>query len=420
MRKAAQIGWPFLLLWGLISAATAGEKLVIISPHWEGIRYEFGRAFSEWHRARYRSTVEVDWRDLGGGNADVKFVLSEFEQRPGGIGIDLFFGGGIEPFLELSRKNLLEPCRPALDGIPSEVGGVPIYDPQGRWFGVALSGFGILYNKRVLRARGWPVVSTWRELAEQAPIGSVASSDPRASSTMHVMYEMLLQRYGWEEGWRIIYQLGSKVRHFDLLSSTAAKQCAVGNTGYAMAIDFYAFTQIAAVGKENMGFVLPRDCVMVNPDCIGILRGAPHRTLAERFVEFSLSEAAQNLFMLPRGHPGGPQRFSIERMCVRPALYERWREVTLVPINPFAEPISFRYDAAKDAARSGIVNALIGATIVDVHPELVAGARRRRPPMSPPIGEEEAWQLARGAWHDTVFRLRRQLEWQRWAVEQHR
>ncbi|MBM3859770.1 MAG: extracellular solute-binding protein [Verrucomicrobia bacterium] len=403
----------------LARALDASEKLVIISPHWEGIRFEFARAFSDWHRAQHGTTVEVDWRDVGGGNSNVKFVLSEFQQRPDGIGIDLFFGGGIEPFLELNRKGLLERYQPALDGIPSQLGGVPIYDDGCRWFGTALSGFGILYNKRVLAARGWPVPSTWRELAEQALIGSVASSDPRASSTMHVIYEMLLQRYGWDDGWGIIYQLCSKVRHFDRLSSTTAKQCAIGNTAYALAIDFYALTQIAATGKENMGFVLPRDCVVVNPDCIGILRGAPHRTLAQRFVEFCLSETGQNLFMLPRGHPGGAQRFSIERMSVRPALYGRWHEVSLVTINPFAEPISFQYDASKDAARSSVVNSLIGATIIDVHPELIAAARRGTLDVRPPVGEEEAMRLAKGEWRDTRFRLRKELEWQRWAYERY-
>ena len=62
------------------------EQLVIISPHWEGFRYEFARAFSQW----YGKPVEVDWRDLGGANDDLKFVegkedelLGRMQQRLG-------------------------------------------------------------------------------------------------------------------------------------------------------------------------------------------------------------------------------------------------------------------------------------------------------------------------------------------------
>jgi len=32
----------------LAGTLEASDKLVIISPHWEGIRFEFGRAFSDW------------------------------------------------------------------------------------------------------------------------------------------------------------------------------------------------------------------------------------------------------------------------------------------------------------------------------------------------------------------------------------
>ena len=54
-----------LLCAGTLSAA---EKLVIVSPHWEGLRYEFARAFSDWHQEKYGTPVEVDWRDLGGSS----------------------------------------------------------------------------------------------------------------------------------------------------------------------------------------------------------------------------------------------------------------------------------------------------------------------------------------------------------------
>ena len=181
-----------------------------------------------------------------------------------------------------------------------------------------------------------------------------------------------------------------------------------------------SISKIAAAGKENMGFVLPRDCVIINPDSVGILRGAPNRAVAERFIEFCLSEAGQNLLMVPRGQPGGAKRFSIERMSLRPALYERHKETTLVPINPFAQEISFRYDPKKGGARWGIVNDLIGATIIDVHPELVAAVQRGATKFVPPVSEDEALRLAGKEWKDSSYRQRKILEWQRWAVERYR
>lgn len=51
--------------------------LVIITPHNEAIRYEFGRAFSKWHAARYGKPVKVDWRIVGGTSEIMRYLASE-------------------------------------------------------------------------------------------------------------------------------------------------------------------------------------------------------------------------------------------------------------------------------------------------------------------------------------------------------
>ena len=409
--------WLIAALMGATSLSAA-EKLVIVSPHWEGLRYEFARAFSEWHQEKFGTPVEVDWRDLGGSSENVRFVISEFKQSPDGIGVDLFFGGGTDPFFEFVKQGLLQAYKPAaLAGIPAQVGGVPVYDPSNRWFGVSLSSFGILYNQRVLAAEHLPVVRTWRELIELAPAGRIGCGDPRNSGTMHLMFEMILQRYGWDDGWQLLALLAAKIREFDRGASTSAKDCTTGNTAYTLAIDFYALTQIAYAGKENLGFVLPADCVTISPDGLAILRGAPHRALAEQFVEFSLGEPGQRLQMVPRGQPGGAQRFSIERMSVRPALYDQLRDLTLVPINPFVQPVTFKYDPRKAGARWDLVNGLIGSTLIDVHDELRAVYQRTgRVTGKAPITEAEAAKLAVGEWKDPHYRQRKLIEWQQWAA----
>jgi ABC-type Fe3+ transport system substrate-binding protein len=409
-------------LWGANVQAT--EHLVIISPHWEGMRFEFGRAFSDWHTAKFGEAVEIDWRDLGGASDDLKFVLSEFGQRPQGIGIDLFFGGGIDPYYEFAKRGLLDAYHPAeavLTNIPASVGGVPIYDPEFHWFGVALSSFGILYNKRVLELNHWPVPDTWRDLAEYAPVGSVGLGDPRNSGTMHMMYEVILQRYGWAEGWRLITLLAAKSRGFDRAATATAKDVATGNVVYGLAIDFYAFAQIAAAGADNLGFVLPSDCVVINPDAVAILRGAPNRAVAERFIEFAISDTGQKLLVVPRGYPGGARDFSIERMSILPELYERYAGVTLLPINPFAQHASFHYDAAKGSARWGILNDLIGATLIDVYPELASAWKHGRGAQcgKPLLAEDAAERLAAGKWRDPLTRQRTLIEWQRQAQQQY-
>ena len=122
--------------------------------------------------------------------------------------------------------------------------------------------------------------------------------------------------------------------------------------------------------------------------------------------------------MIPRGKPGGAQRFSIERMSVRPALYDQLHDLTLVPINPFVQPVTFKYDPRKAGARWDLVNGLIGSTLIDVHNELVAVFQRTgRVTGRAPITEAEAAKLATGEWKDPLYRQRKLIEWQQWAAE---
>jgi len=431
-RKRASL-WLIGCLAVAATPSFAAEKLVVISPHWDGAKIEFERAFSEWHRARHGEGVEVDWRDVGGTSDIIRFIRSEFKQRPGGIGIDLLFGGGIDPFLELQKEGAFASYRPSdaiLTNIPPTIGGIPVYDRGYEWFGAALASFGILENKRVVQRMGLPAVQSWPDLGDPKLFSWVGSGDPRNSGSVHMMYEIILQGYGWEKGWEVITKMAGNVRAYDKASSQTAKNASLGDVAYALAIDFYALTQVAEAGAENMEFILPRGIVVVNPDCIAMLRGAPNRAVAERFLDFVLSEDGQKLWLLPRGYPGGAQRFSIERMGVLPQLYERYRNVTLVKTNPFALDINFQYDPGKGGARWSLLNGLLGSTLIDVHPELTAAwralARRGMPGeemqrfCQPPLREDEAMSLAAGKWNNAGFRNRQQIEWQKWAAKKFR
>ena len=416
-----------------VAVAAATASLVIVSPHSEAIREEFEQGFSRWHTERHGEPVDIDWRIVGGSSESLRFVQSEYARKPDGIGIDLFFGGGQEPYLELAEKHLTEPFRlpdDVLYGLALDVAGIPLRAPDFAWYGAAISSFGILQN---LRVQGWarlPTLQRWEDLARPELAGWVGAGDPRGSGTMHVMFESFLQARGWEQGWQLLTRVAGNTRHFDRISATTAKDAAVGETAYALAIDFFAFTQIAAAGKTNLSFVLPTDFAAVNPDGIAILRGAPHRDLARRFLEFVLSDHGQKLWLLPKGHPGGPIRHSIERMPVRPALYAAFREVSNIGPSPFSLPAGFRYDARLAQQRRGVVATLAGAILVDVHDDLAAAwrslVRRGMRPDElaefghPPVSEAEARELSGSTWRDAAFRNARKTEWQTWAQRKYR
>ncbi len=235
-------------------------------------------------------------------------MQSEFAAKPDGIGIDIFFGGGSEPFLLLAEKKLALPYEPPpeiLSGIPQSFNGIEVYDAGHAWYGAALSSFGILQNRLVQQRMHLPFVTRWEQLAQPKLRGWIGVGDPRNSGTMVNMFEAFLQAYGWDRGWQLLTEIAGNARKFDRISSTTAKDVTLGETACAFAIDFYAFSQIAVAGRSNMTFALPQDFTAISPDGIAILRGAPHLVTAQRFIDFILGEAGKNCgscrAAIPRG-----------------------------------------------------------------------------------------------------------------------
>jgi ABC-type Fe3+ transport system substrate-binding protein len=430
------LGHAMLLAVSFVAGAMnqlSAAHVVILTPHVDSIRYEFGRAFAEWHLRNHGEAAEVEWRNVGGTSDSLRFIQSEFARKPDGIGIDCVFGGGHEPYLLLSDRGFAVPYRPSpalLEGIPQNVNGVEIYDENFTWYGAALSSFGILQNRRVQRTLGLPLVQRWKELSRPELYGWVGAGDPRNSGTMSVMFEAFLQFYGWDEGWRLLMQIAGNVRRFDRVSSSTAKDVTLGETAYAFAVDFYGFTQVAIGGPTNLSFVLPQDFTAVNPDGIAILKGAPNLTTAKRFLDFVLSEHGQKLWFLPKGHPHGPRRFSIEHMSIRPDFYPRYRGVSNIEFSPFDLKQNFRYNAKVARVRRDVLPALIGALLIDTHSELqrawqtVIGRGVKTADLvelgSVPLSENEVNDLASKEWKEASFRNRKKIEWQSWAQEKYR
>ncbi len=421
------------ILLALSPHVTHAAEVVILTPHVDAIRHEFGRSFAEWHEKKFGEKADVQWRNVGGTSDALRFVQSEFAKKPDGIGLDILFGGGQEPYLVLADKKFsarYQPPANILTGIPQDLQGMDVYDENLTWFAAALSSFGILQNTKLQRTLHLDFAHTWADLANPKLIGWVGAGDPRNSGTMNVMFEAFLQAYGWEKGWQKLTEIGGNVRKFDRLSSTTAKDVTLGETAYAFAIDFYGFSQIAVAGRTNMTFVLPEDFTAINADCIAILKGAPNLRTAQRFVDFVLSEEGQRLWFLPRGHAEGAKQFSIERMTIRPDFYQRYKGVSNIEFSPFDLKQSFVYNSKLGRDRREVLAAMVGALLVDTHTELQAAwraiiARGLRPQDLAELGrvpltEQEALKLAGGSWKDPAVRNRMKTEWQTWAREKYR
>lgn len=419
-----RISWVFVFLLFNIPDLWSADRLVLISPHWEGIKYEFERAFKARYQSETGRTVELEWMDVGGSSETFRYLESEFKNKPAGIGIDIFFGGGFDPYVALKKAHLLESYtlpKALLEKIPPKLTGVPLYDPDHTWYGATLAGFGIVYNKAVLGLTKLPVITTWEDLASPRAFGWVGSSDPRKSGSVHMVYEIILQAYGWEKGWRIITGLGANVRNFTNSATQTPRDIAIGEVAYGLAIDFYAWAQVKETGSDKIGFVMPDNLTIITPDAIAILKGAPNPDVAKAFIRFVMSEEGQKLWLLVEKSADGPQRFQLNRFSVLPSLYALPPQSTAVKLNPFSWRSDFAFDAKLGSERWSIVNDLIGALVIDQKHLLTQAWKEAMATglseqewqrlSAMPITADEALELAKTKWKDPEFRNQKLNEW---------
>lgn len=362
----------------------AEHALVVITPHNESIRYEFGRGFAKHWLAKTGQRVRVDFRTPGGTTEITRYLdgayVAAFESHwrntlkrpwsnevaknfmnaktpPGdparaaflasdvSCKIDVFFGGGAYDFTQAAGKGQLVDsgyikAHPGLFGdgpgqIPQKLSGEPFYDREGRWLGAVVSAFGIVSNRDALARLGIAESPRrWADLADPRYFGQVALANPLQSSSINKAFEMLIQQQiaesggdpasGWLRALRLLQRIGANARYFTDSSTKPSLDITAGDAAAGMTIDFYGRFQAEAVshrGGSYLHYANAEGGTSVGVDPIAMLRGAPHPELAREFIAYVLSPAGQKLWNWKVGAPGGPEHYALRRMPILPALY---------------------------------------------------------------------------------------------------
>lgn len=390
------------LLWGggaegesanLAEDATT-RQLIIISPHNAQIRYEVERAFNLWHQEKYGQPVDIEWRSLG-GTSDIERILAnryrrliENDAEDMFAGYDMAFGGGdyffdyvLKPGITVEtdtgevQLSMTEPVEidPELRraAFPEpRIADNKLYDPEGHWYGIVLSSFGIVYNHDWLAVLNEPEPESWGDIATHAFEGRIALADPSHSGSVRVTYNAILQRYGWARGLATLRRLFANARYFAPGSAQVPTDVSQGGAAAGVAIDFYGRYQSQIVGGgERVGYVAPADATVVTADPIAVLRGARHKETAVRLIEFLLTVEGQAVWSFATGDPMGPEKFELRRAPIRRDMYEKYRDRLVDKVNPFdiAHPLP-----EGTPNYFSVVPPLLHAMCMDLHSDLRA------------------------------------------------
>jgi ABC-type Fe3+ transport system substrate-binding protein len=362
--------------------------------------------------------------------------------------MDVFFGGGVYDHEKAEKQGLTVPAwgetgPPAglfedTSGrvlIPREMNG-EVWRGDA-FYGNVLSAFGICYNTDRLADLGIAQPpAAWEDLTDPRYFGKLGLADPTKSGSVAKAYEMIVhtrcaravadagfsreqlrqfeasiggakrpagvlppevpQAYqdaierGWREGVCLLRRLGANASYFTDAAPKVPLDVSTGAAAAGIAIDFMSRFQAemsTPPGKPPvMFYTTPVGGSSVTADPLSLLRGAPHRELAVRFIEFVLGEEGQRLWNYRAGAPGGPRRFALRRLPIRRDFYpadEPAVDAVAEARRPYlADPLwlpetdayhlgaSFLYEPRWTAVHFGIQRDLIRAMCMDSGDEL--------------------------------------------------
>lgn len=333
----AALGLLFSLACG--PSAAEEDKVVVLTSYPQETLSLFETAFE---KANPGTRLEIVWRMP----RDAMPYLLE----PDSHGVDVYWSASARNYSELAGRGMLAalPSDPAL---PQDIGGFPIAEPKLLYRASEIAGYGFTCNRKTLAERSQQCPKTWAALANPALTGRVLLPVPSKVGFAPLMYEILLQRLGWEKGWALIGEFGANATLFVPGGAFITDRVAKGEEDVGVTIDFFA--QAAAAGGAPLDFVYP-DIVGFSPAHVGVLASAPHPQGARKYVEFLLSDAGQRILASP----------DIRKLPVRPSTYAT---LDAGYFNPFTEakkqPVDYDLPAAQH--RQALSSALFDVLVTD-------------------------------------------------------
>jgi ABC-type Fe3+ transport system substrate-binding protein len=342
--------------------------LNILTRHSSTIFFEYKEKFLASDLATDAGVTDVIFHTLSEANWITQAQTGTYDLGWGGGPI--LFDGLIDAGLTLELNDT--GVKAEVDQTPGQIAGAPMkrYDNSGKlmWTAAAISTFGFTVNNDVLEAKNAEVPESWTQISrpeyflEAAPLIAMGNAPGTTSNTR--IYEIIIQKFGWEQGWSILSSMAANSRIEG--GSVAVLDAVTGGTvGVSMTIDFYGYG--AQLSNPACEYIIPAEQSIVNADPICLFNGdLAKRAGANAFIQFVLSQEGQSLWLNP----------DISRMPVREDAFDTTigatRNDLKIAYNITVNNKGIDFNDSEAASYHGTLLYYFEAVFTDAHAEHVA------------------------------------------------
>ncbi|SIO28067.1 ABC transporter substrate-binding protein [Halodesulfovibrio marinisediminis] len=323
-----------LLCGGSVSAANASQhsRLQIITSYPPNFYEPFVKRFQDLHPEIAVSIL----------NKKTTSAVAEL-LRGNARNFDVFWASSPDAFEILKQGQMLRRTERDRQYKAVDVNGASVDDPDGYFYGFALSAVGWMWNQSYLDNEEIAAPKCWEDIVDSKYYSHVVMTSPSRSGTTHLIVESILQKMGWEKGWAYLLRISGNLVTLSARSFSVTEGVRGGLYGVGLVIDILG----RAPDADNLRFRYGEPA-LIAPAGIGALENGSNSAEAELFIDFMLSPEGQAILLNPQIH----------RLPVALQVYDSGKPTHSQLLKMIKEGNSKRYDVYLSQLRYNLVNHL--------------------------------------------------------------
>lgn len=250
---------------------------------------------------------------------------------------DVFWSSSPDAFEILKQGRMLRRTERARQYKSMSVEGFSVNDPDGYFYGFALSSVGWMWNDSYLKNENIDAPKRWQDLEDSKYYSHVVMSTPLRSGTTHLIVESILQKMGWEKGWAYLLRMSGNLVTLSARSFSVTEGVKSGLYGVGLVIDILGRAPEVKDVKFRYG-----EPVLLMPAGVGALKNSTNSREAEIFIDFMLSPEGQAILLKPqtRRLPVAPQMYDNGKLA-QSQLFKMIKEGKAKPYNAYLSQLRY-------------------------------------------------------------------------------
>lgn len=225
-------------------------------------------------------------------------VISRIKAEGGNPMADLWFGGGLDAFMQAKNDGLLEQhLSPEVETVPAQY-----RDADGYWLSKGITVVGFMVNPKLLEEKNLEVPQSWADLADPKYKDEIIMSNPAISGTNYAVVKGLIDLFGEEEAWAYFSKINENIPFYAKRGGDPQEKVVAGE--FAIGIIPVAKKPFDVAAENGLEIIWPEEGLPWVPEGVAIFKNSQGADVAKAFIDFMLNDENQQLLAELDGKDG--------------------------------------------------------------------------------------------------------------------